>query len=184
MHILDVSGTTERDPRRDYEVINAELAVYSGRLAGMPQIVALNKMDVTDARRQADDVRAILPPETPVFEISAVTGEGVRELMFHIAGRLREIPRTVAAETEADSVVIGPPEPEGWVVRQEEDGVWVVSGKSIETLISRTDLGRDEAVQRLHRQLKSRGVLDKLAESGAKDGDTVRIGEAEFDYAE
>ncbi len=184
VHILDVSGTTERDPRRDYEVINAELAVYSGRLAGMPQIVALNKMDVTDARRQADDVRAILPPETPVFEISAVTGEGVRELMFHIAGRLREIPRTVAAETEADSVVIGPPEPEGWVVRQEEDGVWVVSGKSIETLISRTDLGRDEAVQRLHRQLKSRGVLDKLAESGAKDGDTVRIGEAEFDYAE
>lgn len=184
VHILDVSGTTERDPRRDYEVINAELAVYSGRLAEMPQIVALNKMDITDARRQADDVRAILPPETPLFEISAVTGEGVRELMFHIVGRLREIPRAVVSETEADSVVIGPPEPEGWVVHQEEDGVWVVSGKSIETLISRTDLGRDEAVQRLHRQLKSRGVLDKLAECGVKDGDTVRIGETEFDYAE
>ena len=87
-------------------------------------------------------------------------------------------------ETEADSVVIGPPEPEGWDVRQDEDGVWIVSGRSIETLISRTDLERDEAVQRLHRQLKSRGVLDKLAERGAKDGDTVRIGETEFDYAE
>lgn len=183
VHILDVSGTTGRDPSEDYTILNRELAAYSERLAGLPQIVALNKMDVTGATGIAVEVKANLGSDVPVFEMSAATGKGVREIVYHLAQRLREIPKPIVSpEAVVETVLILAPEKETWEVTREEDGTWVVTGAPVEKLVAMTDLGRDEAVRKLHRQLKSRGVLEKLAEMGAEDGDSVRIGEVEFDY--
>jgi len=183
VHILDVSGTTGRIPAEDFEILNRELAAYSERLAGLPQIVALNKMDVTGAAEIAADVKAALGPDRVVFEMSAATGKGVREIVYHLVQRLRDIPKPIVSpEAAVETVLIRAPEKETWEVRREDDGTWVVEGAPIEKLVAMTDLDRDEAVRKLHRQLKRRGVLDKLAELGAVDGDTVVIGEAAFDY--
>ncbi|HEY3412015.1 MAG TPA: GTPase ObgE [Armatimonadota bacterium] len=182
VHILDVSGGTGRDPAVDYVSLNNELAAYSERLAGLPQIVVLNKMDVTGAREIADAVRPTLPEDAVVFEMSAATGKGVRDVVYHLAQRLREIPKPLVSPDAVDTVLISAPERETWEVIREDDGTWVVSGTPVEKLVAMTDLGREEAVRKLHRQLKSRGVLDKLAEMGAEDGDSVRIGDVEFDY--
>lgn len=183
VHLLDVSGTTGRDPLEDYAVLNRELAAYSQRLADLPRIVALNKVDVTGAREIAASVRAALPDDVRAFDLSAATGEGVRELVYHLAERLREIPRPYAApDATAETVVIRAPEAETWTIDRERDGAWVISGKPIERLIAMSDLERDEGIRRLHRQLQTRGVLARLAEEGAEEGDTVRIGDTEFEY--
>lgn len=183
VHILDVSGSTGRDPAEDYAILNRELAAYSERLASLPQIVALNKMDVTGAAEIAAEVKAALGEDALVFEMSAATGKGVREIVYHLAQQLREIPKPIASpEAAVETILILAPEKETWEVTREDDGTWVVTGAPVEKLVAMTDLGRDEAVRKLHRQLKSRGVLDKLAEMGAEDGDSVRIGEVEFDY--
>jgi GTP-binding protein len=100
-----------------------------------------------------------------------------------MAERLRQIPKpAVAPDAELETAYIGPPEPETWEIRREDDGTWAVIGKPIEKLVAMTDLERDESVRKLHRQLKARGVLDRLAEMGAEEGHTVRIGSVEFDY--
>lgn len=182
IHILDVGGATGRDPAEDYRLLNRELEAYSDRLHHLPQVVALNKLDITGAREIADAVRLSLPPDVPVFEISAATGHGVKELVYHMAERLRDIPRPIIVPEEDETVVIGPPEPEIWDVTRDDAGVWVVTGRPVERLVAMTDLDRDEAVQRLHRQLQRKGVLARLAEKGAQEGDTVRIGQTEFDY--
>ncbi|HEY3267628.1 MAG TPA: GTPase ObgE [Armatimonadota bacterium] len=183
VHILDVSGVTGRNPAEDFRTLNHELAAYSDLLASLPQVIVLNKMDVTGAADVAAAVRLELPPDAPVFEMSAATGRGVREVVYHLAERLREIPKPlVAPEGAEETVFIGPPEPETWEVRREDDGAWVVEGKPVERLVEMTDLDREESVRKLHRQLKSRGVLDKLAADGAAQGDTVRIAGVEFDY--
>jgi GTPase len=183
VHILDVSGSTGRDPASDYATLNRELAAYSDRLANLPQVVALNKMDVTGAAEIAAEVRASLPEDAAVFEMSAATGHGVREVVYYLVQRLREIPKPlVAPDAAVETVLITAPEKETWEVHREDDGTWVVSGAPVEKLVAMTDLDSDEAVRKLHRQLKSRGVLEKLTEMGADIGDSVRIGEVEFDY--
>lgn len=183
VHLVDVSGTTGRDPREDYEILNRELAAYSDELAALPRIVALNKVDITGAREIAETVRQILPEDVPAFDLSAVTGEGVRELVYHLAERLRDIPKPqVAPEAAEVTVLIRAPEADTWAIVREDDGTWVVQGRLIERLIAMADLDREEGIRRLHRQLQSRGVLSQLEKEGAEEGDTVRIGETEFDY--
>jgi GTP-binding protein len=183
LHILDMSGMTGRDPREDYSILSRELAAFSEHLAALPQIVVLNKMDITGAEERAEEVKAALPPGTKVFEMSAATGAGVRALVYEMAERLRQIPKpAVAPDAELETAYIGPPEPETWEIRREDDGTWAVIGKPVEKLVAMTDLERDESVRKLHRQLKARGVLDRLAELGAEEGHTVRIGAVEFDY--
>jgi GTP-binding protein len=184
VHVIDVSPATGRDALRDYEVIRRELAAYSPRLAELPEVVVLNKMDVTGAREIADRVRAGLPEGVEVFETSAATGKGVGEVVFRLTQMLKEIPRPVLAPEEGETVVIGPPEAETWTVERDEDGVWVVSGKPVERLVAMTNLDSDDAVARLHRQLVRKGVIAALREKGAAEGDTVRIGDAEFDFVE
>lgn len=183
LHILDMSGITGRDPTEDFAKLNDELAAFSPALAERPQIVALNKMDVTGAEVRAAEVKATLPEGVPVFEMSAATGAGVRDVVYALAERLRDIPKpAVAPEAELQTAYIGPPEPEKWEVRREDDGAWAVIGAPIEKLVAMTDLDREESVRKLHRQLKARGVLDCLRQLGADEGDTVRIGPTEFDY--
>lgn len=183
LHILDLGGVTGRDPAEDYFALNRELSAFSPTLADLPQIVALNKMDMTGAEERAAEVRAALPEGVLVFEMSAATGAGVRDVVYALAERLREIPKpAVAPEAELETAYIGPPEPEVWEVRREDDGAWAVVGKPIEKLVAMTDLDREESVRKLHRQLQARGVLDQLRDMGAEVGDTVRIGPTEFDY--
>lgn len=186
LHMLDVSGMTGRDPLEDFRIINRELALYSARLAALPQIVALNKMDVAADPELVDRVEAALRKEGyPVFRISAATRQGLEPLIYALWKRLEE-ERTREPSVPVEHVIHIKAKPEEdarrWEAVQTGPGEWEIRGKGLERLVAMTDLANEYAVRRLQRTLERAGVHQKLAELGAKEGDTVRIGAAEFDY--
>jgi GTPase len=186
LHILDVSGFTERDPMEDFEKINRELRMYSPKLAELSQVVALNKIDVPGARETAES----LVPEfesrgCKVYLISAATGEGVQPLIYRLAEKLEELDKAAPPPVETEEVVritAERPDLRNYVVEKSDEHEFVLRGKSLERRVAMTDLENEDAVRRLLRSLRRIGVYDKLKALGAENGDTVKIGAAEFDY--
>ncbi len=165
-----------RDPLTDLDVIEAELAEYGG-LADRPRLVVLNKIDVPEARELAELVRSDLEERgLPVYEVSAVSHEGLRELSFAMA-RIVSEQRSAAAQPVAQRIVITPRavnESEFEVVR--EGAAFRVRGQRPERWIRQTDFSNDEAVGYLADRLARLGVEDELVRLGAQRGDEVRIG--------
>ena len=178
VHLLDGASP---DPAADYEAINLELALYSEKLTAKPQIVVLNKMDLPDAQARFETLRAELRVE-PLCAISAVTREGVRELLRTIADRLSELPEE---EVPSELFVFRPHEhQESKDVRitQEGAGSYRISGEEIERLATMTDWGSDEAIERFERIMVARGISAQVEEAGVHVGDTVIIGRIELEW--
>jgi GTP-binding protein len=186
VHMLDVGGMSGRDPLDDFRIINQELALYSDKMAGLPQVVALNKIDIASDPEMVDKVQATLETEGhTVFRISAVTRQGLEPLLYNVWDRLEEAKLASPIVAMDDVVMIKAERKEDnrrWEVRQGEEGEWIVEGKGLERLVAMTNLDNEYAVSRLQRSLDKIGVNRKLKEAGIKDGDTVRIGKSEFNY--
>lgn len=186
IHVIDMAGVDGRDPYEDYLQINRELKLYNLKLEERPQIIAANKMDLPES---AENLRRFKEkvPDAKVFEISAATRQGVQELMYAVGEMLSTIPdKPTVEEVEAveERVVFrAEKEPEPFEISREND-VFVVSGEKIEKLVRMTNLNSYDAAQRFARQMRSMGVDEALRKHGAKDGDTVRIGNLEFDFVE
>jgi GTP-binding protein len=204
VHLLDVSRLSGRDPWEDFQIVNRELSAYSETLAERPQIVALNKADMPDAASLIDDLTSRLQQlGYAVYPISALTGEGVAALLYAISERLRELP-VEAPPLETEVVRFTGPQEDAWEVEAlgelkgeahprgtrsrtavqpaVESRTWVVRGKKIERLVAMTDMENEAGVRRLQRILERMGVVGRLRDMGAVDGDTVRIGATEFDF--
>ncbi|MBV9850848.1 MAG: GTPase ObgE [Armatimonadetes bacterium] len=189
VHVIDISGTTRRDPLDDYAIINRELAAYSEHLAELPQVIALNKTDVADPET-VELLRAEFADEDrPVFALSAATHAGLEPLVYYLAERLDELPHE--APPAEDIVRITPDTVKGrrpsrrWEARYDAGTqVYVVSGPGMERLVAMTDLNNAAALNRLQRTLEKSGVISKLRTLGAKEGDTVRIRDIEFDFVD
>lgn len=183
IHMLDPTAA-DRDPLADFAVLNEELRLYEDRLARRAQLVALNKIDLRPAEEKLGVVEASLRGQgREVFRISALTGAGVWELMGRVAQLLAEI------EPEAGEEVRPPPPVESRPKRPLEvvrvsGGDYSVSGEDVERAVIMTDLENKEAVQYLHRRLERMGVIRRLRDLGAKDGDRVTIGEVTLDFLE
>ncbi len=177
VHVLDCATMEPgRDPIDDLDMIENELALYGG-LQDRPRVVALNKIDVPDARVLAELVRPLLEERGyPVFEISAATHEGLRPLSFAMAERVLEA-RAAAVPDEDVRVVITPKavNDAGFTVTAEEDG-YRVRGDRPERWVRQTDFSNDEAVGYLADRLARLGVEEQLIEMGAEPGSTVMIG--------
>lgn len=186
VHILDVSGFTERDPAEDFEVINRELRLYSQRLADLPQVVIFNKVDVPGARETAETlVKDFEARGHKAFLISAVTGENTRELVYYLAQELEKLDKAAPPPVDTEEVIrIAPRKLDirQWEAKKVDDHQFVVEGKAIERAVAMTDLENEEGLRRLQRRMQRLGVYSKLKELGAETGDSVRIGPAEFDY--
>jgi len=187
VHIIDVSGFTGRNPTEDFDAVNRELDLYSAKLSELTQIIALNKIDVSGAREIADPLaKALEDRGLKVFLISAATGEGVQPLIYYLGDELLRLDAMVPAPAETGEVVRitpGKPEERSFQVKKAADHEFVVEGKGIARTVAMSNLNSEEAVRRLHRKLERLGVLKKLEELGAANGDSVRIGAIEFDYA-
>ena len=186
-HLIDISGTTGRDPLDDYAIINRELAAYDDKLAQLPQVVVLNKSDIADPE-EAELLRAEFADEDKsVFVISAATRTGLEPLVYFLAERLSEMPLPPAFDDEivritADTMK-GRRTDRRWDAAYDAGTqTYVVSGKGIERLVAMTQLQNEDAVNRLQRTLEKTGIINKLRTLGAKQGDTVRIGKAVFDF--
>lgn len=183
VHMLDPSAPN-RSPVEDYKAINRELELYDQRLSGLPQLVAINKVDITEARPRAEQAAELLRRQgCEVFLISAVTGEGVDALLRRCADLLDTLAQPPPA-AEVPMLVEAPPAPdEALSVERVDDGVFVVHGTQVEREVEKTDLSSEDAVQWLHERLEKLGVIRALEAAGAQEGDTVIIGDAELEYA-
>ena len=190
VHVVDVSEFSGRDPICDYEAIRRELALYGAGLESKPEIAAANKMDMPGAQARAGALRdALLPRGVPVYNISALTGDGVQPLLFAVSAELAKLPPEQLPITDGG----GYEEPRRYTARGprladvsiSRDGeVFVVVGEGAERLVQRTDLDNEAALRRFYGMLARAGVIGALREAGMSEGDTVRIGDTEFVFAE
>src|SRR5690349_11923626 len=184
VHVLDAAAPEiERDPLADLDAIEAELDAYGG-LEDRPRLVVLNKIDIPDGRDLAEMVRPDLEARGyRVFEVSAVTREGLKELVYALAAVVEEH-RLAHPPAEPTRVVVRPRavDESGFTVERDEDGVFVVRGAKVERWIRQTNFDNDEAVGYLADRLDRLGVEDTLGKKGAQPGDPVRIGDREFDW--
>ena len=185
VHMLDVSGEAGRNPLEEYRIFNRELASFSEKLAKLPQIVVLSKIDVPGAKENAAKAgRSLKRKGIESYPISSVTGEGIDDLVYHVADELDKLgPPEVAAEDRVVRIVV-PGTGRTWFVEKPSAGEFVVKGRAVERIVSMTDMENDYAVRRMHRRLERMGVLRELKKQGAKQGDNVKIGGCELDYSD
>ena len=179
VHLIDGASP---DPVGDYRAINRELEAYSPELAAKPQVVAINKMDLTGAEEKLSALRDAIGAEVGVvYGISAVTGEGVQALMRIVAERLDELPREPPRE---EVYVFRPRERERTdvTITKETAGVYRLVGEEIERLARMTDWSSYESAERFERILAARGIAARLEEAGVELGDTVLIGDIELEW--
>ena len=181
LHVVDISGSEGRDPVEDFDQINYELQSY-GELSSRPQIVVCNKTDLPDAEENLVRLRAhVAPLGWPVFAVSAATHQGFDPLLDAVADTLDALPPIVHFEEEIElDETIKPGTFE--VVR--DGAVYEVVGSAMERLIDSVNFDDEESMNWFHRTLRRWGVIDALRAAGAREGDTVRIAEMEFDFVE
>jgi GTP-binding protein len=189
IHMLD-GASFERDPWQDFEAINRELREYDERLGARPQIIALNKIDLPEAQERWPALKAKAEAAGyPAFAISAVTHQGVDELMQYTVRRLQEIQQEEAERAAAQSIAdiegtILRPQPEDAFTVTKEQGVYVVRGKRVERTVNMTNQESEESMDRLQVTLSKMGVTRALEEAGVKVGDRVRFGKVELYWGE
>lgn len=180
LHVVDVSGCEDRDPIKDYDQINCELAAY-GDLASRPQIVAANKMDIPGAEENLERLKAHIGDRVPVFAVSAATKQGFDALMNCVAQTLASLPP--AAPFTEEEMLFEPLRGTGFEVTK-DGAVFVVSGAAITQLIDSVNFDDEESLNWFHRTMRRAGIIDALRKAGAKEGSTVRMDDMEFDFVD
>ncbi|MBS1708069.1 MAG: GTPase ObgE [Armatimonadetes bacterium] len=180
LHVVDLFPFDETIPRENYQLIEDELLKYSEELFHLPRVIALNKTDLLPPDDVQFWVEEFQSTGHEVYAISAAAGQGLEPLK-HALWRLVEASLATISSTVVSPVIQPKGEDSAWEVSVEDDE-YVVTGKRLERMVAMTDLGNNEAVMYLHRRLQRMGVIDRLRDAGAEDGDTVRVGTFEFTY--
>lgn len=182
-HIIDMSSAEGRDPYEDYEIINKELENFNPKILEKPQIIIANKMDMPEAKRNIEIFKSKV--DVPVYEISAINGEGIDEVLYKLADMLDGIEKTDLYDDEKfESHVIYKFKEEKPFTITNEDGEWVIRGKEIEKLVKMSRFDTNEAILRFSNKLRKFGIDDELRSLGAKEGDPIRIIDFEFEFKE
>ena len=186
IHVVDAAGTEGRDPIEDIHAINKELALYSEDLAKRPQVIAANKMDAlyTDRDELLERLeKEFGPMGYKIFPISAVSGEGVRELLYHVRHMLDDInEEPTIFEQEYDPEILAVGDDPYTVEYDEENEEYVVEGPKIEKMLGYTNLESEKGFVFFQKFLKETGILDELEKLGIQEGDTVRMYGLVFQY--
>lgn len=189
IHIVDAASTEGRDPIADIKAINAELEAYNPDLLKRPQVIAANKIDAIyddgSGTNPVELIKAAFEPEgIKVYPISAVTGQGVKELLYAVRELLDNFPDDVVIfEKEFDVDELLDNSYDNYNVYIDENGVFIVEGERIDKMLGYTNLESEKGFNFFQKFMKSSGAIDRLEELGIEEGDTVRVGDyLEFDY--
>ena len=188
IHVVDAASTEGRDPVDDIYKINEELKAYNPRMATLPQVIAANKTDViySEDEDPGERIRAEFEPQgMKVFSISAVSGKGLKELLYYVRELLDALPKeAVVFEQEYDPNEYNPNDNLPYTVEksEEEENTYVVEGPKIERMLGYTNLDSEKGFQFFQNFLKTTGILDELEAAGIQEGDTVRMYGLKFDY--
>ena len=187
VHLLDASGGLEgREPLDDFRLIQAELAAYGEGLESKPMLVALNKLDLAEARERAPALTAELRDQGfSVFAVSAATREGVPELMNAVAAalaeeRAREAEVAIEKPQERRRYTLEAVDERAWEARRRSAHHFELAGAGIERLTKMTNFATDAGVERFQQVLDASGMSDELTRLGVADGDVVHIGDFEL----
>lgn len=182
VHVVDVSGSEGRNPKADFEQINAELARFNPELAKCPQIVAGNKIDLATDEQLADFRQYIEAQGLQYFEVVAPIQHGTKELVNAVAAKLAALPPVKRYESEpVPMAVLVNKKTEGFRVTV-EDGVYIVEAEWLYKILCKTDLDDYSSLQYFQTVLQSSGIIDELLKQGIQEGDTVSIYDLEFDF--
>jgi len=183
LHTLDVAAVDQRDPIEDYEKLNEELAAYDEHVAALPQLVALNKIDLPDSEVFLPICQQYFAErQIPAYPISAVTGAGLPQLVRALAEKLEDLGPRPTDQRKPRTYQMPQAEERPLQIFRAAEDVFVVRGTEVERLVQRTDLSNEDALLRMHRQLQEMGVIAALGRADAKAGDTVFIGDVELEY--
>ncbi len=186
IHIVDAASTEGRDPIEDIKVISEELRAYNEGLMNRPQVIAANKIDVLfdENNEVLEALKAEFEPQgIKVFPISAVSGKGVKELLYYVSDLLDTVdPEPIIFEREFFEEDLIDDASQPYSVEKLEDGVFLVDGPRIERMLGYTNLDSEKGFAFFQNFLKNNGIIDELEALGIEEGDTVRVSYVEFEY--
>lgn len=184
LHILDISGSEGRDPIEDFKTINEELKLYSPILAERPMIVVPNKIDISDSQEKLSLLKEEIQNDFEIFPISAVTGEGIEQLLHRVAQILPEVPPLEFTASPDVHRMVEVHQAERFSVEKKGDR-YVVKGKEVEKHAAMSYLDTEGGLRRFQNILKAMGVEQALRDEGVREGDKVMIGEElEMEWSE
>ena len=182
VHVLDISGSENRNPTEDYFQIRKELENYSQKLANLPEIIAANKTDLPDSEENLEALRkALAGKNIEIFPVSAATGKGFEPLLNRLVTFLKQLPPTrVFVEEEIAEL---PQYERGFEIEKDGD-VFVVTGGTVDYILDTTDADDEESMRRFQKFLDTEGIVEELRKRGATEKSVIRMGEWEFDFIE
>ena len=181
LHVIDVSGVEGRNPVQDFNIINEELKQYSEKLANRKQIIVANKIDsMQDEKLYKELEKMAKEKNIEIFKISAVTGEGLKELLTRVTEVLKTLPKEEIVEIKQRKVYTLEEKQEFTI--EKEDGIFVVDGPGVQRIMRRVNLEDNESMHYFQKCLDELGVNQALKEAGVQEGDTVRVVDWELEW--
>lgn len=180
VHVIDASGTEGRDPVEDFKKINAELKVYSKKLAKLPQVIALNKCDVYGAEENVKAFKKKYCRRYKIFPITAVSGEGTEKLVAAVFDKLQQLPPVSRVESD-EAFTYRKSGDLGFEIYMDGE-VYVIVGALVDMLCRNVVLNDPDSMAYFQKILREKGVISKLKEMGIKENDTISIGDVEFEF--
>ncbi len=179
VHIVDISGSEGRDPYEDYVKINEELEAYSLKLSSLPQIVVCNKADMLEDPAYVEEFSKKIGKK--VHLISAIIGEGLKDLLVDMKQMVDELPPP-SREDVAEFFALEEKTDQKYTIERLPDGTYFVDGGLVDFLIQNVTISDTDSFAFFQKVLKDRGVMHDLRKMGIKEGDTVSIGDIEFEW--
>ena len=183
VHIVDVSGSEGRDPVEDFDAITAELEQYSEDLAKRPQIVCANKVDIMEDPENLERLRAHVEAKGyPLFEISAASHQGTRQVVGKVAEMLSTLPPVTVYEPEYVPRPAAIDTSAPLDIQRADDGTWLIEGPWLQRLMGNVNFSDYESRMWFDKQLRDAGLFQQLESMGIEDGDIVSLYDWEFEY--
>ena len=183
IHVIDASGSEGREPYEDYLNINAELEKYSDKVSKIPQVIALNKIDLIDPEIRDEylaDLKKKIGLDKKIFEISAAAFMGLDDLIKCVAQELKKQPELVKMEIEESN--IDKPQKKTYEITKLDEGYSEVSGDLSAEIAFNVVLNDYNSFAYFQKRIKDEGIIDALLEAGMQEGDTVKMCQIEFEY--
>ena len=180
LHVIDVSGSENRNPVEDFKIINEELKKYSEKLATRKQIIVANKADVMQDETLYKELEELAKKEDiKIFKISAATGEGLKELFRYVSEVIRTLPKETIVEGDERVVYTLKEDIDEFEIIK-ENGEFIVQGPAVDRLMGRVNLEDNESLYYFQKTLRNLGIEEALKREGVQEGDTVRFNDWEF----
>ena len=180
LHVIDVSGSENRNPVEDFKIINEELKKYSEKLATRKQIIVANKVDAMQDETLYKELEELANKENiKIFKVSAATGEGLKELFRYVSEVIRTLPKETIVEGN-ERVVYTLKEDIAEFEIIKENGEFIVQGPAVDRLMGRVNLEDNESLYYFQKTLRNLGIEEALKREGVQEGDTVRFNDWEF----